>query len=347
MIMVYLLLSCAVGFLHTSSCALKSSVIMFTSNQNTHIFECDRLPWWTVQPTLSVVHDTALHQPPCSPGHFHVSGMTYCHPLLSCADLNSIILKELIGYGAVKAVYRAEWHGINIAVSIINNEQFTKDFNSGIDILKTLSPTKFVIQFLGFCGKGVIFTEYHQLGNALNLSHLLAARKDDNIVLRLTLCLNYAYILNYLHTSTAGTRVFCDSNNLQQLLSQLLITDAFNLLLNDVDALPEVHKNNNYSIKCGHKEISDTFAAPEQRWAFEHSFVDDEMPGYDEKTDIWKAAAVCEHFVHSNEGNDVAQYYLFSLHKSCRNIDPKKRPSAGTLIAQYLQIVNELSKNDQ
>lgn len=44
--------------------------------------------------------------------------------------------------------------------------------------------------------------------------------------------------IRFLHNSPAGTRVMCDSNTPEKLLSQFVVDDADRLLLNDLDAVP-------------------------------------------------------------------------------------------------------------
>lgn len=44
----------------------------------------------------------------------------------------------------------------------------------------------------------------------------------------------------FLHDSPAGTRVMCDSNSPDKLLTQFLVTNNGRLLLNDIDAAPLV-----------------------------------------------------------------------------------------------------------
>jgi glycoprotein-mannosyl O6-kinase len=107
----------------------------------------------------------------------------------------------------------------------------------------------------------------------------------------------------------------CDGNSVEKLLSQFLVcfcercltpqvTDDYRLILNDLDALPEVNRKKHLLIKCGHREIhpdSENYIPPEQLWPFlDHPFTylvffpiiyrrDGDMPPYDEKTDVWKS----------------------------------------------------------
>ncbi|KAK7791581.1 hypothetical protein R5R35_007387 [Gryllus longicercus] len=264
--------------------------------------------------------------------------MKECHRWLNCDDMDGIIVKELIGLGAVKAVYRAVWAAMNITYSILNNPNFIDDFQSGLEMLKLLNPSPYVTQLIGFCpSENVIWTEYHPLGNAVNIVdkiHKTGFR--DNVHVRLKLCLNYALLLEYLHSGPAGCRVMCDSNTLEKTLSQLLVTNELSLLLNDVDALPEINSEQK-TIRCGNRNLSGNFIAPEQRASDPHV-----LEGYNEKTDIWKAASVCEYFISDVSNSEIIRYKLFFLHKKCKSVDVNERPSATQLAAQYIKIMHEL-----
>ena len=278
----------------------------------------------------------------CSSGYFRLPGMISCHPWLTCVELEYIAVKELIGLGAVKAVYKATWKEFFVAYSKLNNPHYLNDFKYGLRMLKLFQPSTFVVQLVGFCeAENVILTEYHKNGNAVNITQISA----HNLKFRLKLCLNYALLLGYLHNSPSGTRVMCDSNDLVKLLSQLLVTDNLTLILNDLDALPEVDHKLNLSVKCGHQQLTGTFVAPEQLWPFSSPFSDNKMPSYDEKTDIWKAASVCEYFLGDVPNSDMARYHLFSLHKSCKNVNPERRPTANQLVKGYMKAIEELDSD--
>lgn len=284
----------------------------------------------------------------CPSQHFQLQNMSNCHPWLTCKDFKDLDVGELVGVGAVKAVYRAKWKNSTVAFSQLNNPDYLDDFKHGLNMLQLLNPSPYVVQLIGFCEvENVILTEYHKFGNAVNITHLIHTfGKKDDLQLRLRLCLNYALLLEYLHDGPAGHRVMCDSNSLDKLLSQLLVTDEIMLVLNDLDALPEIIKELNNTIKCGHNKLEGNFIAPEQHWDLPSPFDDDEMPGYDEKIDIWKAATVCDHFIGDVTDNEMARYRLFFLHKSCKNVNAKERPTATQLAAQYMKIMYELHQDD-
>nr|CAD7452490.1 unnamed protein product [Timema tahoe] len=274
--------------------------------------------------------------------------MMQCHQWLGCTDLPSISIQDLIGSGAVKSVYRAIWNGTTVAAAFLNNGKYLSDFKHNLNMLKIFNQSRFVVQLVGFCeNENIVLTEYHKFGNALNLQRILRTRYMPNHAnFGLKLCLNYAMILDHLHNGPAGTRVMCDSNDLNKLLSQLLVTQDLQLILNDLDALPLVDYRLNLTIKCGLQELRGDFVAPEQRWQFEGNFEVDKMAGYGEKTDIWKAASVCEYFLSLVAGEDVLLYRLFDLHKSCKYFLPELRPSAKQLVQIYKEVAEELEHTE-
>lgn len=269
----------------------------------------------------------------CPRGYFKIPLMKYCHPWLRCKDINKVNVIKLIGYGSTKDVYLAEWRNLNVSFSILKNIHFQHDFYHGLHVLKTLEPNRYVIQLVGFCeSKNVIVTEYHEFNNALNYQFI----KDIlNLKQKIDLCINYVEIMNYLHNSPIGTLVNCDSNDLNKLLSQFLITRGLNIILGDVDALPEVSSNS--TIKCGRREIKSSFVAPEQLWKKSEPFQINQMNGYNEKVDVWKIPDVCNYFLDGPEF-ELLQYKLFTIHRKCKDSDPNNRPSTKQLVDLYKNI---------
>ncbi|XP_046384640.1 protein O-mannose kinase-like [Ischnura elegans] len=135
----------------------------------------------------------------------------------------------------------------------------------------------------------------------------------------------------------------CDSNDLQKLLSQFLVTDELSLILNDLDAIPVVTEG---GVKCGHQELKGDFVAPEQQWRLPGNFSDEDMPGYDEKTDIWKVPSVCNYFLRDVPGGDDVIMQLSSIHKHCKSVDPNLRPTAQELVSHYLAVKRNVIERD-
>lgn len=281
----------------------------------------------------------------CGSRQFKLSGMEQCHNWLNCSDLKNLKFGRRIDAGSTKLVHAASWNGLNIVVLRLHNNNYKSDFDHGLEMLEKYNPSKFVVQLIGTCRKASMFaSEYYELGNATNILSVINKRYGhQNIVVRLKLCLNYAQLLEFLHDGPAGTRVMCDSNDLGKLLSQLLITDDVELVLNDLDALPLVDKDAGTKIKCGSRELFGDFVAPEQKWPFSGAFKDAAMPGYDEKTDIWKAAEVFKYLVSDIDVKfEWVRYRLFNLIKSCKNPDPNLRPTAKYLVTVLEKILAEV-----
>ena len=220
---------------------------------------------------------------------------------------------------------------------------YVGDFKRGLTTLIGLQPSTHVTQLLGYCGNSFV-TEYHRLGTAANIHNVLSRAKFkpyDTLNTRFGLCMRYVQVLAYLHNGPNGPRVMCDSNDLHKTLSQFLLTEDLDLVVNDVDALPVIRHGN--AIKCGPRQLFGEFVAPEQLWPHkERHFIDSEMPSYDEKTDVWKIPDVCNFFVKDFPGSDVLRLHLFKVHAQCKRKKPEKRPSSDEILEQYRSIATRL-----
>nr|XP_057916267.1 protein O-mannose kinase isoform X2 [Doryrhamphus excisus] len=279
--------------------------------------------------------------------------MKNCTPWLQCSLIDAEVCKlKLIGQGAVKKVYLAEWRGQKVALSKLSSLNYSEDFLHGLSMLKALQGP-WVVQLVGFCLEDhTLVTEYHPLGSLLNLNLVLAQehQKHRNTwKTRLMLAIDYVSVLHYLHNSPAGRRVMCDSNTLEKTLSQFLLTNDFHLVVNDLDALPEVDLSRDLLVKCGHRELSGDFVAPEQRWPFrdtEEPFLDDLMHRYDERTDIWKIPDMTQFFIGRVPGGDLIHFHLFHIHKDCKAEDPKRRPSALDVLMVYKSVFSSMIQDN-
>ena len=202
-----------------------------------------------------------------------------------------------------------------------------------------------IIQLIGYCNN-VFITEYHKFRSADKLIPMLEQpeyQKYNTLQTRFRFCLNYAKIIEFFHNSPYGTRIMCDTNDLRKLLSQYLVTSDLWLVANDLDALPKVNRTAGLLAKCGPRRIFGDFVAPEQLWPFaERPFSDSEMPGYDEKTDIWKLPDVCEHFLGDIQGVLSVKLHLFKIHKQCKSADPLERPTASEIVKEYMRVKDTL-----
>lgn len=185
-------------------------------------------------------------------------------------------------------------------------------------------------------------TAYYPHGSADNLEKLLdqpELNKYNTLNTRFQLSMDYVSILNFLHNSPLGTRVMCDTNDIQKTLSQYLISKDFHLILNDVDALPEVKHKEGKLIKCGQREITGSFVAPEQLWPFkEREFDNKDMPGYDEKIDIWRIPSVTDRLLGRVFNSNKVRKMLLQIHEQCRRENPHLRPTAAEVLQEYKNI---------
>ena len=297
---------------------------------------------------LTSFYITACLSSNCEKGYFILQGMSECHELLTCADMSKLVFKTDISSGSTKHVSLFTWQNHLVTVSVLANKDFEADFLSGLDNLIDLNPSPFVTQLIGFCRENfVIITEFHNSGSAKNVMRYMQKMQKIQPLICLNFCINYVEILQMLHSEAGGNRVMCDSNSLSKTLEQLLLTSDGRLLLNDVDASPKL---NGGLIKCGHRQLYGNFVAPEQLWPKENGeFDDDLMPGYDEKTDIWKLSHICQYFLKFCDNGKVLALHLHDIHKKCLDLDPKLRPTANDVFKQYVDVknkVNELLKDE-
>lgn len=207
-----------------------------------------------------------------------------------------------------------------------------------------------VVQLVGFClEENTQVTEFHPLGSLLNLEAVLSQEqhlKHNTWQVRLRLATDYVSILQFLHNSPAGRRVMCDSNSLEKTLSQFLLTSDLHLVVNDLDALPEVDQSRGLLVKCGHRELTGDFVAPEQLWPLkDETFSDDLMLAYDEKTDIWKIPDVTWSLMGQVPGGDLVHFHLFQIHEQCKKVDPKLRPSAQEVLQVYRSVYSSMVRD--
>ncbi|CAF87618.1 unnamed protein product, partial [Tetraodon nigroviridis] len=271
--------------------------------------------------------------------HGHHEGV---RPLAGLRHIRSQVRPlKLIGQGAMKQVYLAEWQGQKVALSRLTAREYLDDFPAG-------AP--------GGAAGGLLPGGQHPghrvppVGSLLNLEAVLAQeryRRRNTWQARLRLALDYVSVLHFLHNSPAGRRVMCDSNSLEKTLSQFLLTSDFHLLANDLEALPEVDPSRGLLAKCGPRELTGDFVAPEQLWPHRNrgvAFSDRLMPGYDERTDIWKIPEVTRFLMGGVPGADLVHFHLFPVHERCKSRDPGQRPSALEVLRAYQAVYSSIAR---
>ncbi|XP_042299932.1 protein O-mannose kinase [Sceloporus undulatus] len=280
----------------------------------------------------------------CPHGYFRLGTLKNCTPWLSCEAIKREVRKlKRVGEGAVKRVFLSEWKENKVALSQLTMPELQEDFTHGLHMLKSLQ-SKYVVKLLGYCEEEfVVLTEYHPFGSLKNLNEILNLPKYKHLNTwynRFLLAIGYVSIIHYLHYSPLGTFVMCDSNDLDKVLSQYLLTSNFHVVVNDLDALPLVNKDAGELIKCGHRELQGEFVAPEQLWPYgeETSFEDSLMPPYDERTDIWKIPDVSNFLLGDVDGSDLVRFHLFDIHLACKK-SPAERPSAQIVLDKYRKVL--------
>jgi len=282
----------------------------------------------------------------CPNNHFRVHSGDKCHPLLSCRDINSFEMKDELPVGYVKRLFIAYWNELKVVYSIPRYNSTKSDFLHGLDMLQTFQNTPYVVEMIGYCTDeespylATKFYKYSSADKLKNLLDTLSLSPMKEFRVRVTLALDYLSILVFLHDSS---HVMCDSNDLKKTLSQFIITDHMHLVLLDVDALPEVIRNKNITIKCGHKQLFGTFVAPEQLWPYKNEvFIDSKMPGYDEKTDIWKIPDVIRFILGQSNQATQLKFRLFEILHRCKEMEPMFRPHARDVRDAFIDAVDKL-----
>ncbi|XP_072979871.1 uncharacterized protein [Typha angustifolia] len=118
---------------------------------------------------------------------------------------NELVLKEKIGAGSFGTVHRADWHGSDVAVKILMEQDFhpehLKEFLREVAIMKSLRHPNIVL-FMGAVTERPnlsIVTEYLSRGSLYRLLHRSGAREILDERRRLNMAFDVAKGMNYLH----------------------------------------------------------------------------------------------------------------------------------------------------
>jgi serine/threonine-protein kinase CTR1 len=116
-----------------------------------------------------------------------------------------LILKERIGAGSFGTVHRADWHGSDVAVKILIEQEIyeerLKEFLREVSIMRRLRHPN-VVLFMGAVTKHPnlsIVTEYLPRGSLYRIIHRAGARELLDERRRLRMALDVAKGVNYLH----------------------------------------------------------------------------------------------------------------------------------------------------
>ncbi|KAJ3698506.1 hypothetical protein LUZ61_002211 [Rhynchospora tenuis] len=114
-------------------------------------------------------------------------------------------LKERVGAGSFGTVYRAEWHGSDVAVKVLMDQDIRddqmKEFLREVSIMKRVRHPNLVL-FMGAVTKSPhlsIVTEYLPRGSLFRLLSKAAAAEGFDKRRRLRMALDVARSINYLH----------------------------------------------------------------------------------------------------------------------------------------------------
>ncbi|XP_022934740.1 serine/threonine-protein kinase CTR1-like [Cucurbita moschata] len=117
---------------------------------------------------------------------------------------NDLVLKERIGAGSFGTVHRADWHGSEVAVKILTEQDFhperVNEFLREVAIMKSLRHPNIVL-FMGAVTKPPnlsIVTEYLSRGSLYRLLHKSGV-KDIDETRRINMAFDVAKGMNYLH----------------------------------------------------------------------------------------------------------------------------------------------------
>lgn len=267
-------------------------------------------------------------------GQFQFKSESKCYSYLNCRDVKHMNPIQLLAKGVVKNIWIVEWNYHLITMSSLTNIDYLGDFNENIKNHYIFRSSSFVSKILGVCGNS-IFTEYYQLGNMNNLQNVFKKYRIEKFNDRFKYCIQYVKIINFLHQHSM---VMCDTNSLEKTLTQYLINDNLQIILNDMDALPVATDKN--KILCGNRIISSDFVAPEQtKIIIQHNKT--VILPYDHKTDIWKIPDICHWILANTSIPEFQRQILYWIHQKCKSKIPSKRPETKEIL-QFYNLINSL-----
>jgi glycoprotein-mannosyl O6-kinase len=274
---------------------------------------------------------------PCPIGYFRLDGMETCHRWLECSDWSDLSQnRTYLTQGSMKRVFKTTWRGIPVILARVKRFKYYSFINN----LKSLQPSIFVTQLIGYCENPAwpeVVLEYHPRGRLGNLPAVLEMTpKLATPHLLMRLLVDYAAVLSVLHhREPEGARVLCDTWSLQKISHQFLLTRDFRLLLNDVDDVSLVIPSKGRLARCNsgfytRPELLDPdFLAPEEY-----------SQGYfDQSVDIYKAPAVAQWILESaGRDGQILLQQLEPIHKQCKSVMPMDRPTAEELLFEYKKL---------
>ena len=203
--------------------------------------------------------------------------------------------------------------------------------------------------------------------------------KEFDMIERVKLIISFLKTFEFLHNSPTGTRINCDMNGLHRALTQFLVTDSFNVVLNDLDDIPLADKSNRCEWGLSNvierhpenfrndtvEDFKDNFLAPEQMMSDEQFFnlypeelekklEDGQIPTrFDtEKIDIWKIpdmvlSVLTKTIPTFQQSLDATKVFFATsdILKKCKEIDYRLRPTAAEIVEKFEEALQNLEIN--
>ncbi|GLT88754.1 hypothetical protein SLE2022_067650 [Rubroshorea leprosula] len=154
-------------------------------------------------------HDQTDPKPPKSVYSANLDGsphlLSFVPPIGQDISWGELVLKEKLGVGSFGTVHRANWHGYEVAVKILEEQNFYterfREFLREVAIMKSLRHPN-IVRFLGAVTqppKLSIVMEYLSRGSLYKLLQMPNTAFVLNLTCRLNMAYDVASGMNYLH----------------------------------------------------------------------------------------------------------------------------------------------------
>ena len=240
-----------------------------------------------------------------------------------------------------------EWSNFQVLFTQLNKkpDQNFSRMKGAIAAMQELTPHSNLLYPIGFCASTgmIVFGMAEQVNHLTDLDNVLSTMGCNHWIVRFKLMIDYARVLNYLHQHSSGPYILCNSNSIDHLLSQFIVSEHLELLLANFDNIPR----SDLPVVCSHKELKGDFVAPEQKWPYSRfkMFNVDEQPGYFSSSDIWKVPDVANAIMGDSKESQKVLNYLLALHLKCKNPNHLHRPSAKEILSEYEALWQSLVEN--
>ena len=281
--------------------------------------------------------------------------------------------------GAVKVAFVTTKQNVKGKLA---RKDVTDRVSAGLNNLLAFQGNKNILRVYGACSEQItvpakgnnpersvdrtlIVSDFCQKGD---LSNFLQSQEYQgfNIVKRVQLALSFLSTFKFLHNSPSGTRINCDMNAIHRALTQFLVTDDHEVVLNDLDDIPV--SDGSKSARCewgiegllAKNELStddenrfrEYFMAPEQVMSDDifYSMYPEESKRFDtEKVDIWKLPDMVMYLltkgINDSQASVEATQVLLTMEETltrCKSIDYRQRPKVEEIIAKMESVLATL-----